>query len=296
MKPVYLLYPLDRQFPGILAWIDEAVSVFEESNPQFSAFRIEYDTANNFAAMKLASRIITSVGPIVIVHPVQAKPVRILRQRSGTRSEILEVPASCSEDVWAALEKSVQLVRDGFPQIAFKMAAAVLVVRKLIAQEKWGGKKGYLWGSDLPRGGIPASLVDSVMTVADELKNGGVLITKISNGSLKYALNSARTDWVHQSANGDFSFDPRLRKILDKDTSRMVSSVLLEEDFHIQKIGISTSGSNFESDRIEAVLDFAEKAHEKHYRICVYFNKDRKLVEPRLNKSDMMEFLGGFHE
>ena len=115
----------------------------------------------------------------------------------------------------ASLTDSLARLDEPVPGPPRGVTIASKVIRKLKAQNKWGGSKSYLWLSDLPKGGFESEELPYVLAVADELVKHQILITKTSQGVLKVALNAPRRAELENVALGRVA-NPVLAKALER--------------------------------------------------------------------------------
>lgn len=295
MNPIYLYYPREIVYPGITGWVEAAIASFTEDTPGWSVRQGTYDGQNNFAATALFVRAKNKAGPIILLHPVQAKPLRILREKLGNNVVILDRTVAGPEDIWAAISDAVALTEQGEPMLPRRLVIAVLIVRKLLRQDKWGGTHNYLWARDLPKGGFPAIMTDSVLSVANDLRHHGVLTAKSKNGSNKYALNSDAPEGVHAAAEANFSFNNDLDGILRRDRD-LVPATLLEEPFEVEKYALtSTQGVAIECQTVAEAIAHADLDQAAGARkVTVHFNVNRKLWERFNEKAEALAYLRSF--
>jgi hypothetical protein len=239
---ICLLGPRQDQFPGIKDWIDEAITLFCDDNPSWEVEHESYDRQNSFGVHRLYVKVLNKPGPIVLLNPVQSRARNLLRAKAMTKVVILDnVQPSCTEDVWAVITEARRLADEGFPMSPRRLVVAVLIIRKLMRQKQWGGKKGYLKRTDLPEGGIPPRLKGLVLPLANDLRLHGVLVHKVGDGRAKYGLNNVNIEAIHTAANGDFSHYPVLKTMLEHD-DQLVTAAYLKEDLVIEKCSITLPG------------------------------------------------------
>ena len=175
-----------------------------------------------------------------------------------------------------------------------KLVVAVLIIRKLMRQKQWGGKKGYLKSTDLPEGGIPPILKGLVLSVANDLRLHGALVHKIGDGRPKYGLNNANIEAIHTAANGDFRYFPALKELLGRD-KEIVTVAYLKEDLHVQKFAITLpTGQLQQFPNVDDAIASLDAGPDGEYKICVHFNTHRQLWNKFASKSDLATFLSGF--
>ena len=113
---VYLRSPHPDLFPGIKDWIEEATALFCAENPEWEVENEPNDRQNSFGVHRLYVKVLNKPGPILLIQPVQAKAVYLLRAKAMTMTVILDnVQATCTEDIWGALDEARCLTEEGFP-------------------------------------------------------------------------------------------------------------------------------------------------------------------------------------
>lgn len=189
----------------------------------------EYNGRCGFSAL-LGDEILRDPGPVLMIKPVQVPArVKLEQQLRGRCVVYCTAVSSISEllDAFDVLRSQHEL---GEPRLPRKLVVAILIVKKLMVQQMWGGKdKGYMWSRVLPKGrGIPEEFSDVVHEVANYLKNHGVLVPKTSKGQSKYALNSSDRPAIHRIVEHRRFEDLSLMRILERDP-RTASARILDE-------------------------------------------------------------------
>ena len=118
---------------------------------------------------------------------------------------------------------------DGEPRIPLREVLAILIIKKLVANDCWGGiakNKCFMWAHLLPKGGFPKDLADNreILNVAHMLVTYDILSMKKSQGKTKYALGDKAIveSILHSQSFDDF---PKLRKFFEKSVHRISGRV-----------------------------------------------------------------------
>jgi len=235
MDFAYVLHPQERFLPGINAWTHDLRSLLaadsEWANCRLIA--IPHDDTNGFSANDLFSRIAGALGPVIIVEQVQTAPRENLRRL--LRSRTIVSVADCiqgPEDLWQELETARKRFQSGEPFLPRKFVVAVLILRKLIHGDYWGGGakyKAYAYVDNLAKGrGVDDQFSDVTSEVANDLINKGMLLKKPSNRRKKCALNPERRGEIIEAATSHTFRDEPLERLLLRDKQE-VSARLLDE-------------------------------------------------------------------
>jgi len=296
---IYLLHPPEQNHPGMAMWVDDVRGLLqnEESWHDWELLATPYDEQNNFPALPLFGRVLNKPGPVVLIQPVQRKPLEILRNRLHTRSIVLVSTVSDSTDLWQELEQARRRFESGEPYLPRKYIVAVLLVRKLRKGNYWAGKdKGYLWGGDLAKGrGVDERYADVIHEVANDLLQHQILITKTSQGKKKYALNPGRKPEVHAIANDGTFWNKHLEQILMRDTAEE-SACRLNEPRTAQRFHISGQGQEpFQCTAIAEAVAYARVCRASlRYEVRIEFQGDHVLQEIVEERHILIQFLEGF--
>lgn len=156
---------------------------------QFRLF--PYGANASLVAKDFCSTVLQSLGPIVMIQPVQAKTLEEVRRRIGNRLPIKIVSVGTVEELGTAIYTVIRSFLSGEPSLPLDIAVALLLIKKLDQEHMWGGNaKGYMWVSDIPNGrGLDVKYKSRIPNVLSILLNNNFLICKISNSKKKYALN-----------------------------------------------------------------------------------------------------------
>jgi hypothetical protein len=193
---------------------------------------VAYDDKNNFSARDLHIRVVSNLGPVVIAGAVQTPAREHLRERLQNRSVVVVADdVSSPADLWAALEDARRLFDSGEPHLPRKFVAAILLLRKLIRGDYWGGgakNKAFAWLDNLAKGrGVDDQFADIIEEVVNDLFSHGLLVKKVSYGGKKYGLNQEAREAIFHAADSLTFTDEALRRLLMKD-KRLVSARMLE--------------------------------------------------------------------
>lgn len=232
---LYILHPPEARLPGITAWLAEvqtrACGRVEWDGCEF--VRDEYDLQASFSTASVSDKVKRRPGPVVLIQKVQHSARNRLEELVGRVAQVISAHVWDADSLWDLLEAARGGFEEGHPLISVRELLAYRIVRKLAAQDKWGGEaknKAFLWEEDLPNGGFPAEFTNrrEILDVAHMLASVGVLTTKKSQGEVKYALGEKS---VVQPIldNRSFTRIPQLRKYFEKDARRVSSRVLAAE-------------------------------------------------------------------
>lgn len=224
MQRLYLLHPLDLFLPGISESITEIAKLFaaDESWSGWTLTPIHYDEQNNFSARDVNARVVSDLGPVVILEPVQTPAKERLRTLLRSRSVVVVSQSIDPTDIWQDLELAKQRFDTGEPFLPRKFVVAILILRKLIKGDYWGGgakNKAYAYADELAKGrGVDDQYADVASEVANVLRLNDLLKSKPGNNRTKYALNSDRRAEILAAAEHCDFQDERLRNVLMRDT------------------------------------------------------------------------------
>jgi hypothetical protein len=308
MRPyrVYLFHPTTVYLPGITDWVREIESRLrgESSWDKWDLLPFPYNTRNSFDIQPLFVRVLNKPGPVVLLKKVhankespRAKAVNDLRVKLWAHSIVILREVGNSTDLWKSVEEARRLHEAGEPLLPRKFVVAVLIVRKLRKQNKWGGKdKGYLWHYDLARGrGVDDRFADIVHEVANDLCLQEILINKTSQGERKYALNPDRKAEVHAIADDGTFTNKHIKNVLMRD-QREESVSYLYEPHTVQGFTILFGG--VELHQCAAVADaisHAERCQDgAQYEARVKFQNGHVLREFFEERRILLQFLEAF--
>jgi hypothetical protein len=222
MPALYVIYPLEKYYPGIDEWIADAWATIcsEGAMPDWQIVKIRTNESNNFTPLDVYSSIAETKGPVLILGRIKQAPVTVLRTKlmhvctMSYRESITD-----STDVFESFLEILQLHERGDPQIPKRLAATIQLIRKLQKGNHWGGdakNKAFLNGEDLPSGrGITQATASIVREVAAELADKGLLKSKRGDGNVKFALNRDRLSTLNAIMSNDWmDLDHPLQKYL----------------------------------------------------------------------------------
>lgn len=232
LSRLYVMHPCERSLPGIGMWIVE-LQTFLASQTDWQGWHLEccaHSLDNGFPINARYSKIISAIGPVLVLQPVQAGPFGALRERLQPRTVVVAAWVSSPEDIWQALSDLRAKHEAGEPLLPAKYVTAMHIMWKLNRERKWGGNaKSYMWSTDLPKGrGMPAELADYVLEVASDLLQAGLLGFKRSKTGVKYCLNPSWQKAIYDIMDNPRFPDSRLPKSVRKGTEQ-VSARLLDE-------------------------------------------------------------------
>ena len=180
--------------------------------------------------------ICQSLGPVLVIQPVQ-KPVSIeLRNKLQPRVVVLEAAIAACEDIWGALADLRAKYDAGEPLLPIKYVAAMHILWKLNRERRWGGNaKSYMWSTDLPKGrGMPDEVSGVVPEVASDLLLAEMLGSKRSKTGIKYCLNGECRELIYDIMDNLRYPDARLPKSVGK-SMQQVSARLLDNGIRLRK-------------------------------------------------------------
>ena len=229
-RRIYLLHPQDKFLPVVTEWVEEARETLQDDE-QWRGWELlakTYSDQNSFKVRDIILMVRQTVGPLVLIKPVQTKPRELLREALRSRTVILVEPAGDSTDIYRILDEARQRFESGEPFLPRKFVVAVLIVRKLEAGHYWGGNaKSYMYETDLAKGrGVPEQFADIASKVANDLLLKDVLIRKSSNRKTKYALNPERRPEVYAIVENASFHNQALDRLLAKDKNEVSARIL----------------------------------------------------------------------
>lgn len=296
---IYLLHPNEQILPGVTGWVSGAEE-FIRSEDEWELWDIHtecYDSRNSFLVQPLHARIMSRLGPIVLLRPVHRKAAEELRRRVGGRAIVIEDSAVDSDTIFQHFTEARRRFENSEPFLPRKYVAAVLLVRKLRKGNYWSGKeKGYLWGDDLAKGrGVDERYADIIIEVANDLIHGGVMIYKTSQGTRKYALNPNHRSEVHAIADYRQFANQRLEEILRRDRREVSSHELLEPSQATRFAITSKDGDPFSHSLPDAIIAHTESCpHAESYTVTVMFEGDRVFRETVTDKRIACQIFDAF--
>ncbi|MEQ8789882.1 MAG: hypothetical protein RIC55_26545 [Pirellulaceae bacterium] len=223
---IYLLHPQETFLPGIAGWIGEfqEFAASEQDWFNWDLVTIPYDEANSFTARDVYSRVAERLGPVVMLENVQTSARERLRKLLRYRSVVVVTRAGRVTDILDALLSARERFIAGEPFLPRKFVVAILILRKLINGDYWGGgakNKAYAYADELAKGrGVDEQFADVAKQVANDLFLHDLLLKKPSKGRKKYALNPTRRADIHSAAE-ECEFPERLQHLLKRDTSEV---------------------------------------------------------------------------
>jgi len=231
LKYLHLLRPRESLLRGFECWMKESLEVMQ-ANAKWDNCCIRetiFDEYGAFSAQSVADKIMSEMGPVVMVPNFQTSAALELARRIGTKTVIRTGPVGDSTCLWQLLEEAHDAFQAGDPQRPRSIAVAILLMNKLEKEHMWGGKnKGYKWVGDLPTGrGMPANCAGVVPNIIGQLFNKTVIIRKTSQGMYKYALNPAMKAEIYECLRSQ-SLDvfPELKRIFERDIQTLSARLL----------------------------------------------------------------------
>lgn len=232
---LYILHPPESRLPGVTAWLATAEAragtLVEWNGCKF--VREVYRDDASFNVPTVYGKIKAEPGPVILIQKVQFKCRDGLQKMVERIAQVTVAEVWNVENLWAIMEAAHLGYMEGHPLIPVRELLAYRIVRKLAAQDKWGGEaknKAFLWEEDLPNGGFPAEFSEKreILNVANRLASVGILTTKTSQGKTKYALGEKSIVQPILDAQSFTGF-LELRKFFERDTRRVSSRSLSTE-------------------------------------------------------------------
>ncbi len=190
------------------------------------------DRRNDFRVDELIRLVERQRGPVLVFDCANSRTMAICRQKLLRRSTVVSRFPQDETDLWATLCHAREQHLRGEPQLPRKLVAAVLIVRKLMAGDYWGGEnhKNFLYSDELAKGrGVDETFRDIAPEVASILSQYSLLQTKYGggrSGRQKYALNPEYRGILHSIAN-NATFPEPLERLFFKDRV-LVSALVLD--------------------------------------------------------------------
>lgn len=230
MPRLYVVCQAEARAPALIPWLREAWRVVE-ADPDWVGWELalkEADDRNSFNARDIVSLVMSSRGPVLVLGPLQRSAIAALQERIGLRVVVTHSQTiTDSTDVYAAVQHVLDCHLRGDPQVPRRLAVALMLVRKLLKGDYWGGgakAKAFLSVEDLARGrGLDEQFADAAPEVANMLEMKGLLAKKTGDGRAKYGLNPKRREDIHAFLATWRVSDERLHKYLYSD-ARCVSA------------------------------------------------------------------------
>jgi hypothetical protein len=209
------------------SWVDSAAAIVDVL-PEWVGWtvrRIEYDGNASLRINDVFAAVVDQTGPVILLDPVQAKIVTVLRERLSSRTTLLTAAVQSTDDVIAILDRAREIHESGEPQLCRHFVVALLLLRKLDQERMWAGNsKGYMWVDDIRKGrGLDEQFADAIPPLLSFLLQHELLVRKVSGRSNKYALNPDRREEIYETLRGRMFSNQQLVKLLQRD--RQVVSV-----------------------------------------------------------------------
>jgi hypothetical protein len=232
---LFVVCPDERYAPDIKEWVEDACALVYAED-QFSEWThkiITADLHNSFKFLDVYSQIAEVMGPVILLGSLKTGPIAGLMSKLKLGCVVRHYEQiNNATDIYAAVVETLTLHESGEPFIPLNLAVALLMLRKLIDNDRWGGDasyKAYMWADDLGRGrGIPEDFRGNVPGIANTLALKGLLKTKRSQGKTKYALNPDARKQIYDLLNDQKIHDEGLERFL-LDARRTVSTRLLDD-------------------------------------------------------------------
>jgi hypothetical protein len=143
--------------------------------------------------------VLARPGPVLLLEPIQGKALADIRARLQGRCLVLVAHVYDAATLGAEIQRVKDASDRGEPFLPIDVVVALLVLRKLERDRCWTGKeKGYMWGVNVPKGrGVDEKFGHRVPHALNLLLQEGLVVSKISNGKPKYALNPDRRPEIY---------------------------------------------------------------------------------------------------
>lgn len=200
MPHLHICCPGGQAFPGLLAVVQEFIADHSQTvlGDDWTVSTTLYDDRGHLDARAYTGAVASRPGPTLFLRPVQSNALADITFRLQERH--LAVPADVY-DLPTLIVAIIDLRAHydlGEPLVPFQRAVALMVVAKLYNEHMWGGKnKGYMWEEWIPKGrGIDEQYHPHVRNALFILRQHDMLISKVSNGKQKFALNPNRRNEI----------------------------------------------------------------------------------------------------
>ncbi|MDK1046206.1 MAG: hypothetical protein QGM45_11055 [Anaerolineales bacterium] len=207
----------------------EVVLQSDSTWQQWQIVRIPYNQQNSFRVDDIYGRICSRNGPVVFVEKVQRRPLADFRVRASNRTVIITANAYDAATILKAVADARGRFETREQSSPARYVLAILIVRKLAADNFWGGSnKGYMWAANIPKGrGIPDNMDHQlIFDVVKILHSDGLLIRKTSQGKHKYALNPSHRVRILQIVKSGQMENENLKRILNKGNTQLPTKLL----------------------------------------------------------------------
>ncbi|MGY6000044.1 hypothetical protein [Stenotrophomonas maltophilia] len=162
--------------------------------------RVRYYKADGSVdAVDFASAAIQSLGPVLLLQPIQSNAHDAIHLRLSGKVPVLRRMVSDLNELSQAISEAIEAFNSGEPTISLDLAVALMLMHKLDNNHKWAGNaKSYMWGDDLGKGrGFEEEYVPRLPQVLRVLQNAEILVYKLSKSKRKYALNPDMRAQIH---------------------------------------------------------------------------------------------------
>jgi hypothetical protein len=181
----------------------ELVELCRQHPEQYGGWNLRpcaYRPDASLIARDFCSLVLQSPGPVVLLRQVQNNTVEEVRRRLGARVPVIVENVINMDGLLATLNQAINQFEGGEPLVALDLVVAFLMIRKFDQEHMWtGNAKGYLWAGDIPKGrGLDTKYEPRVGHVLNILLQQDLVVSKISNGKKKYALNPDRREQIYE--------------------------------------------------------------------------------------------------
>ncbi|HBO2703604.1 hypothetical protein [Pseudomonas aeruginosa] len=201
MKYLYLGHP-PHCYDDDLGHIAERFAQEVSEDTGWAVRSCPYEGFNqSLNVQQFSSLVLQNPGPILLLRPVQARTVELIRNKLGGRLPIEVREIETSETLRDAVIAAEQRFDAGEPFLSLDLIVGLLLIRKLDKERMWGGNaKGYMWVEDIPNGrGLDEKYAGRVPHVLNVLLQQELLISKKSGSSKKYALNPDMREAIYDA-------------------------------------------------------------------------------------------------
>jgi hypothetical protein len=114
-RRIYLLHPQDKFLPVVSDWVSEAREILQDDGQwvEWDLCVTIYSRENSFKFQDVLSQVRQTVGPLVLIQPVQTKPRELLRRALRSQTIVLTESVSDSTDIYRVLDEARRRFESG---------------------------------------------------------------------------------------------------------------------------------------------------------------------------------------
>lgn len=226
---LHIGFPGERAIPGLRA----CVLAFGQSAdarvicPLWAISPAEYDLRNSLDTRDFIAAVGATPGPVLMLRPIQGTVLAEITTRLEGRQLVIPADAYDHETLREAIADIKAHHDAGEPLLPLQRVVGLLLVRKLDREHMWAGNsKGYMWRDWIPKGrGIDEAFKPHIPDLLYLLELHTVLISKVSNGDKKYALNPNRRVEIGDMLRGR-RFSPELEHVFARQGASLPARIL----------------------------------------------------------------------